>query len=191
MLYVFAMKKLFRAIFVAAILSSGLIGSVSQMSTGGQQDVLASQIKYSFVSARWPAKEEVDAANKNLGSFEGVFGKVFIVRMRFSNESQSNVEYLAHRVGTIKPVGHKLYRGIGDPDWKGRASSITRMLPLGPEYDEGNFRWLILSPKDAVEFEIFMNPLGEEYSFSAFLRLNPNTRPIEILSEGFNKPKSR
>jgi hypothetical protein len=136
-------------------------------------------VRYVVVSQRWLTRDE-------LKQFDDEFGLAIAVRMRLSNESAAPFYYLADGNGSIHPQGYEFFRKVGEIKWDYLPPTRGREGAPGTEPVSNQYKYLILPAGAAIEFEIFdWNRPVQEHAFSTFVKLDVNSRPIEIVSDTF------
>jgi hypothetical protein len=136
------------------------------------------KVRYSVLSQRWLTDAEI----KRLGN---VYGVVRAVRMRFINESDWYIWYLASS-HSILPQGYTFFRKIGETQWNYLPQSRGREGPPGSEFTGVAYAWLELPPGAAIDFEAHdWNDEEQEHAFSTFVKTDRDAIPVEIVSNTF------
>ena len=99
--------------------------------------------------------------------------------MRFSNRTEQKILYLASSNGSIIPECYEAFRAVWEKQWKyfpgyARASS---------DFRNSEYAWLELPARAVIEFEIEdYRDRSEEHAFSIFIKLGPDKKPVELMS---------
>jgi hypothetical protein len=118
--------------------------------------------------------------------FVDSIGSSLAVRLRFSNDSNSHISFISPVV-VLQPVGYRLYRAVGESEWRYRSATRNRDGGPGTEFsDNPSYRWLVLAPRSAVEFEVDdFTTQTEEHAFSILFTYF-DERPIrEVVSNPY------
>lgn len=123
------------------------INSQAAMQKSNKKEISSGRL--TLVSQRWmpedpavekePERRDVHLIGK---------GDDLLVRFRLANEGKENIYYLAS-IYEPGPTGYILFRQSGEEEWKtttpdrGRQGSLTG----------GGYKWIVLAPGTAVEFE--------------------------------------
>ncbi len=138
----------------------------------GERQADKKVIQYTVVSQRWLSYEE-------LSKFEDVKGYKIAIRVRLSNETDRDIEYLASSLD-IRPLGYSWTRKIGKKDWE---YTPSRNLPPSSMFTGIGYTWRVLPSHSAIETEILSyTAKDEEFAFSTLIRKDLQSQMQEVVS---------